>query len=342
MKIKQALFFLFLSVLMAQEKLESLIKIQIRFLQIDKDLHQLVPNSSLATTKLQLLDVRDLFQLADSEFSEANFLGWLQKEIPTLVVGDEKDKKYSCSLLKGTLILKQSETVLKEVEQLLTNTRRKLLEFAPPEEIHRSEDKNSSEESLVFPSKEQWTENRKKIWEEILKKEGKPVPVKTFSKKLKADFTRFMQTEKPLVINAPSVIVFEDQKFEVSILRQISYVSDVDIKLAQDLTTAKPILDILNLGWMVSGKIASATESQFHLSEFKANYCEAKEPFNKIQTGVGVIIEVPETVTREISLEQNFFSEEILIAGPIRPSYSDSLEPIWIVIEAESYQEDPK
>lgn len=291
---------------MAQEKEDTkpLFKIQIHFLQTKNDLQQHLPPSFLGSTKLLLIDVRDFFE-GENVCSEADFLTWLQQEVPNLVIhGNEKTHHYL--LQNGTLILKQTPEVLQQVQTCLVDLRRQYLK------------------SLEI-------EGKILNWETLLQKKVMQVR-KLFTKKLQTDFIRFLQTEKQQLIRTYCISIFEHQKFEITNLKQLSYIGDFDITIEQDRTIVDPKIEILNLGWTLSGKFAIKENTQLHLMEFCMTYCGLEEPIKKIKTQVGTL-EIPSFINFEITQDQTFFSEEILLIGPILQAKEDSLDPMWIVIE---------
>jgi len=118
------------------------------------------------------------------------------------------------------------------------------------------------------------------------------------------EVTAFVDAQVERDLAAPRLTCYEGQRANVSVLSQVSYVSDFDFRVEGASVIADPVVDVLNTGMIADLRASVAGEGTVQVA-LTAAFTEVSDPIPtmklRLPFGEAVEIQVPETTTRKLT-----------------------------------------
>src|SRR6185503_3037851 len=106
------------------------------------------------------------------------------------------------------------------------------------------------------------------------------------------------------IVNAPKLTAYNGQRANVTVLNQVSYISDFDVEIAQASQIGDPIVQTLRDGVILDLRPVVSADRRFITMELRPTVAVLSRPIAMFQTTLGngapVTIELPELSVQRI------------------------------------------
>jgi type II secretory pathway component GspD/PulD (secretin) len=106
------------------------------------------------------------------------------------------------------------------------------------------------------------------------------------------------KSERIELVTAPSILVHNTARSNLTVLNQVLYVQDFDVEIAQGASIADPILDVAQDGVVLDVRPVVSADRRFVKMEVRPTVVELVRPIPSTSTGLGsqnsVVIQLPE------------------------------------------------
>lgn len=94
--------------------------------------------------------------------------------------------------------------------------------------------------------------------------------------------------ERTQIVNAPSLLVHDSQRANLSVLNQVSYVRDFEVEVSQAAVIADPVIDVIQDGVILDVLPIVSADRRFVTLEIRPTVATLDRPIDEFQTSLGV------------------------------------------------------
>lgn len=112
------------------------------------------------------------------------------------------------------------------------------------------------------------------------------------------------KSERVELVSAPSILVMNTGRSNLTVVNQVVYVKDFDVEIAQAASIADPIIDVVNDGVILDVRPVVSADRRFITLELRPTIAQLQRPIEQRVTTLGsqnsVTIELPEVDIRRV------------------------------------------